>query len=54
MNKTVHNAGKCPFRRWERWKEFSMKGNSCLSCFPWMMAEGGPARPAPNVGTPAF
>ena len=24
LKQTVYNAGKCPFTRWEKWKEFSM------------------------------
>jgi len=53
ISQTAHNA-KMPFRRWEIWKTFSMKGNSCLSCLPWMMAEGATTRFAPlSVGVPA-
>ena len=32
LNQTVYNASKCFFTRYERWKELSMKGNSCPSC----------------------
>ena len=46
FNQTIYNAGKCPFGRWERWKEFSMKGNYCPSCPPWMRAEGAATPPA--------